>query len=208
MQTPAYDNLRSIVLRRIDSDFNSIPVDVVKAYFEQQGEELSDLKQATPYMEVSSWIESGELDREKFFDWLAREQPYNADYRSLSAEDKGQMLNLRSPYREALIEFGSDDAFLYDWQPVWNRVLECRDSGLGEIVMSKVDELYDIGIGVIAGCEELNAMLFITGGGYDFADAHWIPMFTKVFGCFEKEAQAAEAERREVARKILEGIVL
>lgn len=68
-----------------------------------------------------------------------------------------------------------------------------------EAALEKADQLYDIGIGVIEGCENLNAMLFIPSAGYDFVEKHFMKMYPKVFEMFVAEADMAEAEHEQLA---------
>ena len=61
--------------------------------------------------------------------------------------------------------------------PMWSTIFEERDDFISDRIMSDIDELYKIGIGVIRPTDYTNACLFIAGAGYDFYDAHWIPLF-------------------------------
>jgi len=74
------------------------------------------------------------------------------------------------------------DDWWYDreWYPMWNTLFEARDEFMSEDLLKYVDELYEIGIGVIDSGDETNAMMFIAGAGYDFYDAHWIPFYVDV----------------------------
>lgn len=197
MYTPAYNALRDIVSRRIETDFNSIPVAVVEAYLREQDEELYEKTRTTDYMRAKYML-GEEWIREDFFEWLTRE---DAPAKHLSTADTGQDIGLDSEYRDAIITYinsvhfhEADDGIKDHWQPVWSRVLECSSPDVEQWILQNIDKLYDIGVGVIEDCEELNTMLFIPAVGYDFMDRHWIPMYTKVFGCFEEEARAAEGE--------------
>lgn len=67
-----------------------------------------------------------------------------------------------------------------EWHPMWGWAF-----GVPEFWENKVDELYNCGIGVISTDD--GTFLFIAGAGYDFYDAHWIPMFSKVVPWIEFE---------------------
>lgn len=62
--------------------------------------------------------------------------------------------------------------------PMWSTIFEAKDDFISDKIMSDIDELYKIGIGVIRPTDYTNACLFIAGAGYDFYEAHWIPMFS------------------------------
>jgi len=87
-----------------------------------------------------------------------------------------------------------DMGFWVGHYPVWSTLLECSNGWMEEAILEKVDELYDIGIGVIEGVENLNTMLFIPSAGYDFVEKHFMKMYPKVFGMFVEEAEAVRIE--------------
>ena len=61
--------------------------------------------------------------------------------------------------------------------PMWSTIFEAKDNFLSEKIMNDIDGLYDLGIGVIGPTDDTLACLFIAGAGYDFYNAHWIPLF-------------------------------
>lgn len=72
------------------------------------------------------------------------------------------------------------DDILSDWHPMWSTVFLVSDFFAKQ---EYVDNLYKCGIGVIEN--EFGTFLFVPGAGYDFYEAHWIPMFTKVLPWIE-----------------------
>lgn len=62
--------------------------------------------------------------------------------------------------------------------PMWGWVFAC-DSFWTDSDYMNVDKLHRLGIGVLEDAEG-NQYLFISGAGYDFYDAHWIPLFKEV----------------------------
>lgn len=62
--------------------------------------------------------------------------------------------------------------------PMWGWVFAC-DSFWTDSDYMNVDKLHRLGFGV---CEDMegNQYLFISGAGYDFYDAHWIPLFKAI----------------------------
>ncbi|MHA1226263.1 MAG: hypothetical protein ACTSPV_05920 [Candidatus Hodarchaeales archaeon] len=81
--------------------------------------------------------------------------------------------------------------------PMWSTVFEAKDEFISRKIMRGIDELYNLGIGVIAPTEYTNACLFIAGAGYDFYDAHWIPLFIH-WGWIDEEKMKEEEERNKI----------
>ena len=61
--------------------------------------------------------------------------------------------------------------------PMWDTVFEANDTYLNDKLLGLVEELAEIGLYLLDGFDELNCCVFVQGGGYDFYEAHWIPMF-------------------------------
>ena len=57
--------------------------------------------------------------------------------------------------------------------PMWNTLFEFKDEPSEEIIQSAIDA----GFGVIEGMDDFNTTLFLSGCGYSFYGAHWIPLF-------------------------------
>lgn len=92
-----------------------------------------------------------EDEREEFFEWVEDTRKFD-DYR-----------------------YGDFQANHY---PMWSTVWNCDRFYIDSDYMD-IDKLYSMGIGV---CQDVDGdyYLFIAGAGYDFYDAHWIPLFTKL----------------------------
>ena len=69
------------------------------------------------------------------------------------------------------------DDRLTDYYPMWNWVFSAPQFYIDSDYMD-VDKLYQLGIGVID--DPTGYYLFISGAGYDFYDAHWIPLFREL----------------------------
>ena len=65
--------------------------------------------------------------------------------------------------------------------PMWGTVFEASSSFVSDKLLQHTDQLAELGIYLMNGFEELNACCFIAGAGYDFYEAHWIPMM-QLFG--------------------------
>ena len=82
--------------------------------------------------------------------------------------------------------------------PMWNTIFEAKEDFISERIINQVDDLYDLGIGVIAPTDNTHACLFIAGAGYNFYNAHWIPLFIHWGWIEEKEMK--EKEKRNKIR--------
>ena len=69
------------------------------------------------------------------------------------------------------------DDFVLNHYPMWGYVFLANRFFIDSVYMN-VDKLYDLGIGVID--HETGYYLFIAGAGYDFYEAHWIPLFKEL----------------------------
>lgn len=75
--------------------------------------------------------------------------------------------------------------FQQDHYPMWGWVFRCDEFYVNSDYCD-VDKLYNCGIGVID--HEEGYFLFIAGSGYDFYEAHWIPLF-KMLNWIEYETE-------------------
>jgi hypothetical protein len=156
-----FDKIQSDVNRQFDTDFNQIQLDVVEKYYDN---ELFDYI-LTPGFKImcDEWLDNNtDLHFKKrtpaVYGWLEEEH-----------------------YEDILDHFNEREHY-----PMWNTLFEAKTGLLNEKLYAMVDELYEIGIGVIASKDSLNTMLFIAGAGYDFYEAHWIPLY-QLLGWINKE---------------------
>ena len=166
---PNFRKIKDEVSERFERDFNYIQLDVIKKVMDDCEYENIAMPSfsiiASEYMSnygneeelreeyaKTEGIEANEIDEADFFEWL---------------ED--------NKYSEV-----SDSYMESENYPMWNTVFEARDSYLSKWIEKNVDELYNIGIGVMLGGDNFNNMLFISGCGYDFYEAHWIPLYTQL----------------------------
>lgn len=73
-------------------------------------------------------------------------------------------------------DFEKEEEPLY---PCWSTLFEARDKFLSEALEEKVNDLAEIGIHLMQ-VEETYVMMFICGAGYDFYEAHWIPLYRDI----------------------------
>lgn len=95
------------------------------------------------------------------------------------------------------------DSYYFDSEhyPIWGTVFEAKDELLSDKIMRDIDGLYKIGIGVISPTDNANACLFIAGAGYNFYDAHWIPLF-EYWGWLNMKEIKEKAERARKAKPV------
>ena len=74
--------------------------------------------------------------------------------------------------------------------PMWNTLFEFKEEPSEEVIQSAIDS----GFGVIEGMDDFNTTLFVTGCGYSFYGAHWIPLFLELPWNEELKAQAKGVE--------------
>lgn len=60
--------------------------------------------------------------------------------------------------------------------PMWNTLFEFKSEESEEVIQAAVKA----GFGIIEGLDPFNTMLFVSGAGYSFYSAHWIPMFLEL----------------------------
>ena len=60
---------------------------------------------------------------------------------------------------------------------MWNTLFEFRATVYEELL----EKCQDAGFGIIEGLEPFKDTLFVTGCGYSFYGAHWIPLYLSLF---------------------------
>jgi hypothetical protein len=59
---------------------------------------------------------------------------------------------------------------------MWNTCFEFKENESEEVIQAAIDA----GFGIIEGMDDFNTLLFVSGCGYSFYGAHWIPMFLEL----------------------------
>jgi len=60
--------------------------------------------------------------------------------------------------------------------PMWNTLFEFKNEEREEVISAAVKA----GFGIIEGLDPFNTILFVSGAGYSFYSAHWIPMYLEL----------------------------
>lgn len=156
-----------------DRTFNQVHIDMVEAYAKQEGHEfLGELVQNPSFaIMVQDFFDSNDID--DFF------KQYQEDGNIVDplagfilSKDKDFIEWLEENHYDEIFE-AFDESYHY---PMWSTLFEFSSDFDSSWAMDHIDELYEIGIGVIEGFATLNACLFIGGCGYDFYEAHWTPL--------------------------------
>ncbi len=174
--------VRAQAERYFSREFNAVSMSLIeKAYGEGW---ISENVVATEKMKASYWRENTDEGKQATEDYCRSREI--AEPKTLILES--EILDyLTENHEDAITEAWSES----DHYPMWGTLFEAKESGM---YADKADELDDIGIGLIASGEDTNEMLFIAGAGYDFYDAHWIPLFSEVLDWIEVPAVKKEAK--------------
>ena len=180
---PNFAKINQHVLERFHSEFNNIALDVVEKYFDNC---LFDAI-IIPTISVLRKEWWGDLSNDGRADI---EEEYNLDEGMYMPDDRTY-----DSFEDWLEEIYCNDIHDHFAQanhyPMWGTLFESKSSFTDAKILQFSDELYDFGIGVIHGRDSLNNMLFINGCGYDFYEAHWIPMM-EMFGWIPDEMLESE----------------
>jgi len=119
----------------------------------------------------------------KFHEWV---DEYKLEELEIEFKDETENVEIDE---DEFLEWAQDnygepiEEFYYESEhyPMWGTMFEARDLSFSGLIENHVDELYEIGLGVVQSTDDYRAMLFVPGAGYDFYEAHWIPLFTEIF---------------------------
>lgn len=179
--------MRSEAERYFDREFNSLLTELITAAYGDSW--IAENIAVTDNMKASYWRENydeGKKAAELYC--LSREQ---AEPKALITEAE-ILENLTENHAEEIDEAWSEA----EHYPMWGTLFESKNSG--DYFSERAEELYGLGIGVIAAGDFTNEMLFIAGAGYDFYEAHWIPLFTQFF----EWIKVPNAEKRSSAKEL------
>ena len=164
-----YHRIDLEVRNRFDKDFNFIQFDVVKKTL---GEDciFENITRPSQNIITEEWLDHANDEQE-----LVKE--YEEETETKRTDDLDAWLEWLYEKRQDEIEEYWNESEHY---PMWNTIFEARDQNLSDWIGDHIDDLYNIGIGVMTGDREglLNNMLFISGAGYSFFHEHWIPLYT------------------------------
>lgn len=114
------------------------------------------------------------IGEDSWFDYIIRPSDKILEEETKDSLLKGEWEKMNEIERSEAIETYYSET---EHCPIWNTLFEAKNEFMGKWIEKNADKLYKIGIGVISSTDTLNAMMFISGCGYSFYDAHWIPLF-------------------------------
>lgn len=171
--TEKVETTRADVELWFDRTFNQIHMDIVEAYAKDNGYDYlgEPIQNPSFAIMVEDYFDNYDIDN------LCKEYQ---DEGNVIDPIKGFVLSEDQDFIKWLEENKQDEileAFNEsEHYPMSSTLFEFKSEFDATWAMERIDELYNIGIGVIEGFENLNACLFISGCGYDFYEAHWMPL--------------------------------
>jgi len=176
-----------------NQNFNSIGFELFKKAI-GEGNEIDYIQSPSEDIIFNDWLDN--QDEEELRNEFNQGRNDDSDIEnSYPDSEEGFRDWLQEQYQNEIEEFWLEQ----EHYPMWGTIFEAKDQFLSEKIIENIDELYELGIGVIGDTDDLNACLFIAGDGYDFYDAHWIPMLEH----FEW-LNVSEIDQNETARKKIE----
>lgn len=186
--------LETSVSNWVEKTFNYIQVNVLNKYCDDALYEYT----LYPTLEdtFDDWLENCDVEI-KIRDWIDEDTDVSIDSKLI---DKwaSSVLNGKS-YRNAFDDiFGkenwaelkkwgvekygddiSDYIYEQDNYPMWNTCFEFRDTYYNS--EQNTEKCLSVGLGVIAGLEDFNNILFMKSAGHSFYSAYWIPLYLSFY---------------------------
>jgi len=158
--------------------FNQIQLSVYERIADMEGSHLMEYIQRKNDMDddfVFEWFEHNLSLREN--ERIINEFVDYSDDESITSE------NVLDEYKEEFIDYLRSnyeydiESYMEDMDrdnyPMWNTLFEFKE----EPTEMMIEAAKEAGFGVIDGFDEFNTTLFVSGAGYSFYGAHWIPLF-------------------------------
>ena len=166
----------------VNKNFNFISLSVYQKLTGEYGELLEHIRPISEEDAVEKFLDLvGEDDYREHLEGVAED--LECDPEKVTDEELRTYLidNKIDEIRDYLYEGDPDDNY-----PMWGTVFEYRGGNASEEFIEKAQAA---GFGIIERMEDFNTTLFVTGCGYSFYGAHWIPLYLTLFES-EKEKWA------------------
>jgi hypothetical protein len=186
--------LETSVSNWVEKTFNYIQVNVLNKYCDDNLYEYT----VYPTLEdtFDDWLENCDVEI-KIRDWIDEDTDVSIDSKLID-NWLSSVLNGKS-YRNAFDEiFGkenwaelqkwgikkygddiSDYIYEQDNYPMWASCFEFRDTHYNS--EEKTEKCLSVGLGVIAGLEDFNNILFMKSAGHSFYSTYWIPLYLSFY---------------------------
>lgn len=174
-------NKKEAVRLFVERDFNNIPLSLVEKAYPDFGVQERIIQPIQP--EPSDYELEDDTEPEFYSEEPSRED-FNSDeeydeaveqYNSDFAEYEENMRKWKQ-YQDAYEEWEQEQED-GDYYPMWGTLFECNDSYIADRILENVKGVQSIGFIILDDFEELNVCLGVNGAGYDFYEAHWIPLY-------------------------------
>lgn len=131
---------------------------------------------------VSEWVSKFNYIQLDILNLVAQDNLFEyIRQNELTFEDVAEYSSMTA--KQLMLEFGTvEDCPEYDScredkeqnnYPMWNTCFEFKDNESEEVIQAAISA----GFGVIENLGDFNQILFVSGCGYSFYGAHWIPLF-------------------------------
>ena len=163
-----FDTAQSQAEYYFKREFDSTSLELVK-----NEEGLFDIIQPNIKYIIKEWFENYQNFNDVLIDFLDGQEETEINIENFTEfEDFIDFVENHNEYDKYLSGDHQNNHY-----PMWGYVFKCNDFYISSDYMN-TDMLYEIGIGVLEADDDY--FLFIAGAGYDFYEAHWIPLFEKI----------------------------
>ncbi len=156
--TPAWNKLKDEVDRRVDKDFNEIRLDNVQKV------------------------------NENYFEDIITTEPKMEDVKDFFGDSDLTNAQFEKKHDENEIEEAKDELRRGQEEIMWSTLFEAKDQFLADKIIEMSDKVInDAGFTIIDmsrsndGEYQTGVFLGVNGAGYDFYEAHWVPLY-RLFG--------------------------
>lgn len=160
-------NKRDAVMKFAGSEFNNIPLSLVKkAYDYVINEKVVPLVEPTLNdYGLTSKYEPDEPDKEE----CTSEREYQNEMKIYKEE-----LESFEEYTKAYEKWESDSLNNF---PTWGTIFECKSKDDANRIRDNINEVQEMGFIILDDFDELDLCLGVDGGGYNFYEAHWSKLY-------------------------------
>lgn len=189
---PTIYDLKQRVSQWVDREFNFIQLDNFQTVLKANDFELYDIIRQKDWL-FEFWLENmhGQMLTEfvQHFDSFA-ETDVNNTFECFQnfQDDFWEFIEQNYPHEY--------ESFQNDRQhqnyPMWGTIFEFRHEPPEELIEACVNA----GFGVIESCEHYNTSLFVSGAGYSFYGAHWIPAYLEYY---DRDGKYSHITKEEIS---------
>lgn len=172
METTTKDLKRELESRThnyVNTEFNYIPLSVVERLYDGIHDYIRPLS-------INQLIEDYQHTDE--YDEELKQYMDDNELEPINKRDESKEV-WYDDFLEHLETTNEFDDYRYNTEnyPMWGTLFEFRHEPSEEFIQNAIDS----GFGIIEQTDDFNTMLFVSGCGYSFYGAHWIPLYLKNF---------------------------